>query len=381
MDTDQPTNTGQRSHAPACRTCGDPAHVHDRFCENCGTPDPAPAHQAIPAQAERPVRSAPSAQGARQAAPSGPDAAWRTGCADCGGPAVGADGFCERCGLRQPDARDPSARQPAVPDSGVPEPGGREHVETDLGAAGAAVSDVGLRRRRNEDAFAIAALPRGACAVVCDGVATAPGSAEASLRAADAAVAVLTGRVSVGMDPRAATRAAVERAAEVVAGLAAEPDASPACTFVSAIADPAGLTVGWVGDSRAYWLGETGSCLLTRDDSWAESMIEQGAMTAADARADRRAHAITAWLGADAGPVEPHVAAFRPTGPGVVVLCSDGLWNDLPEAADLAAAATGPDGPMGAARRLLRAALDAGGRDNVTVAVLPCAPPGGERGR
>ncbi|MFA1548832.1 PP2C family serine/threonine-protein phosphatase [Actinomadura chokoriensis] len=243
------------------------------------------------------------------------------------------------------------------------------------------MSDLGLRRRRNEDAFAIAALPRGACAVVCDGVATAPGSEEASRRAADAAVAVLTGRVSVGMDPQGATRAAVERAAEVVEGLAGEPRRSPACTFVSAIVDPAGVTVGWVGDSRAYWLGEAGSCLLTRDDSWAESMIEQGAMSADDAWADKRAHAITAWLGADSGPVEPHVAAFRPTGPGLVLLCSDGLWNGLPEAADLAAVALGGDGPMGAARRLLRAALDAGGRDNVTVAVIPCSPPGRERGR
>ncbi|GAA1789624.1 hypothetical protein GCM10009735_21400 [Actinomadura chokoriensis] len=239
-----------------------------------------------------------------------------------------------------------------------------------------------MRRKRNEDAVAIAGLSRGACAVVCDGVATAPGSAEGARRAADAALAVLTGRVSAGMDPRATTRAAVERAAEVVAGLAGGPDASPACTFVSAIVDPAGVTVGWVGDSRAYWLSEAGSRLLTRDDSWAASMVEQGAMAAGDAWADPRAHMITAWLGADAGPVEPHVAAFRPAVPGLVVLCSDGLWNDLPEADDLAAVALGgAGGPVGAARRLLRAALDVGGRDNVTAAVIPCPPPVGERSR
>ncbi|MEU5991986.1 protein phosphatase 2C domain-containing protein [Spirillospora sp. NPDC047418] len=276
--------------------------------------------------------------------------------------AVGVDGFCERCGLRQPD--------------------GPGQGEVDLGPAGAAVSDRGLRRKRNEDAVAIARLPQGACAVVCDGVATAPGSREAARRAADAALAVLTGRVSVGMDPQGATRAAAERAAEVVAGLARGPDAAPACTFASAIADPAGVTVGWVGDSRAYWLSEAGSRLLTRDDSWAATMVEQGAMSAAQAWADRRAHMITAWLGADAGPVEPHVAAFRPTVPGLVVVCSDGLWNDLPEAADLAAVALGgAGGPLGAARRLLRAALEAGGRDNVTAAVIPCPPPVGERGR
>ncbi len=342
-------NAPQRTPVAPCPACGEPAQTRDRYCERCGTPT-SPAALA----------PAPSA---------GPDLArggivhGAVGCVDCGGTDVGADGFCGRCGLRQP--------------------GGREHVEVGLGAAGAAVSDVGLRRRRNEDAVALAELPRGACAVVCDGVATAPGSAEASRRAADAAAAVLSGRVSAGMDPRAATRAAVERAAEVVAGLGGEPEASPACTYVSAVVDPSGVTVGWVGDSRAYWLSATGSCALTRDDSWAAAMVEQGAMSAEDAWADRRAHQITAWLGADAGPVEPHVAAFRPTVPGLVVVCSDGLWNHLPEAADLAAVARGGDGPAGAARLLLRAALDAGGHDNVTVAVLPSPSPGAgrERGR
>ncbi|MFF4241222.1 hypothetical protein ACFYYL_35570 [Actinomadura geliboluensis] len=47
------------------------------------------------------------------------------------------------------------------------------------------------------------------------------------------------------------------------------------------------------------------------------------------------------------------------------------------------AVARGGDGPAGAARLLLRAALDAGGHDNVTVAVLPSPSPGAgrERGR
>jgi serine/threonine protein phosphatase PrpC len=280
-------------------------------------------------------------------------------CADCGGGVIGADGYCEQCGLRRPS----SGRE------------GRGHVEVDLGFRAAAVSDRGLRRRRNEDAVALAALPAGACAVVCDGVATAPGSDEASRRAADAAAAVLSGRVAAGMDARAATRAAAERAAEVVTGLATSqnPDDAPACTFVSAVVDRAGVTVGWVGDSRAYWLAPGGSSLLTRDDSWAARMVERGEMSEAAAWADRRAHVLTAWLGADAGAVEARVTAFRPAVPGLVMLCSDGLWNHLPEPSALAAVAFagGADGPAGATRRLLRAALDAGGHDNVTVAVIP----------
>ncbi|MEV3921088.1 PP2C family protein-serine/threonine phosphatase [Actinomadura coerulea] len=373
-------NADQHTPVALCRTCGEPVNERDRFCEECGRPDPT-TPRTPPLGTALPHASQPPAPGGasqapnpvpRQAGPServsGPTPPPSEGgtaggaCVDCGGGAVGADGYCEQCGLRQPS--------------------GREHVEAEAGRFGAAVSDLGLRRGRNEDAFALAALPAGVCAVVCDGVATAPGSEEASRLAAEAALDVLTARVTAGADPRGAMRDAVARAGEVVAGLPGDPDSSPACTFVSAVVDAAGITVGWVGDSRAYWLSPAGSCRLTTDDSWASSMIEQGAMSAEDAWADRRAHVLTAWLGADAGPLDPHVAAFRPTGPGLVVLCSDGLWNDLPEPSDLAAVAlTGREGPLDAARRLLRAALDAGGHDNVTVAVLRYPPPGPSRER
>jgi serine/threonine protein phosphatase PrpC len=69
------------------------------------------------------------------------------------------------------------------------------------------------------------------------------------------------------------------------------------------------------------------------------------------------------------------VATFRPAGPGTLLVCSDGLWNYFPAAGDLAALlAGGPGGPadpLDTARTLVRHALEAGGRDNITVAVIP----------
>ncbi|MBO2466183.1 PP2C family protein-serine/threonine phosphatase [Actinomadura violacea] len=293
-------------------------------------------------------------------------------CRDCGSWAVTADGFCGACGLRQP--------------------GGDEHAEAQLvvdgrPALGAGISDPGLRRVHNEDAFALAALPRGACAVVCDGVATAPGSREAARAAAQTASGVLLDRIGAGADPDEATRQAVRRAGEAVAALSggmggAGGGPGPACTFVSAVVAAGRVTVGWLGDSRAYWLSAADSYPLTTDDSWAVQAVARGEATAAAARADRRAHMLTAWLGADAGAFDAHLAAFEPDGPGLVLVCSDGLWNDLPDAAALASVALGgpdgearEDGPLGAARRLVRAALDAGGHDNVTVVVIEFPPP------
>jgi serine/threonine protein phosphatase PrpC len=58
------------------------------------------------------------------------------------------------------------------------------------------------------------------------------------------------------------------------------------------------------------------------------------------------------------------------------MLCSDGLWNYAPDAASLAALAMpgALDDPRAAAAELVRFALDAGGTDNITVALAPYPP-------
>jgi serine/threonine protein phosphatase PrpC len=102
-------------------------------------------------------------------------------------------------------------------------------------------------------------------------------------------------------------------------------------------------------------------------------MVAAGLMGEAEAYADHRAHAITGWLGADAYELEPHTAAFKPDRPGVVVVCTDGLWNYAESADDMAEAvpADAAARPLHAARVLVGHALDGGGHDNVTVALVP----------
>lgn len=134
-----------------------------------------------------------------------------------------------------------------------------------------------------------------------------------------------------------------------------------------------------MGDSRAYWIPQThtGSVptRLTNDDSWLAQVLAAGTLSPAQAAADRRAHAITAWLGEDAGQVDPHVITIEPVGAGVVVICTDGLWNYLDTVDELAAAlpAQAIEAPLDAARQLVEIALHSGGHDNVTVVVLPVA--------
>ncbi|MEV6394772.1 PP2C family serine/threonine-protein phosphatase, partial [Streptomyces sp. NPDC051907] len=298
-------------------------------------------------------------------------------CVACRAGHVDTDGYCENCGHAQPRERD--------------------HMEQELGAV-AAVSDRGLRHHRNEDSFAVSstALPDGSpavVAIVCDGVSSATRPDEASAAAADAANELLLQTLPRGTHPQQAMHEAIVAAAEAVNSLAADPGQAeamehdphrhqnaPACTIVGGIVAGGLLIVGWVGDSRAYWVPDDRSCppaRLTEDDSWAAQMVSAGLMSAAEAYADERAHAITGWLGADAYELEPHTAAFKPDRSGVVVVCTDGLWNYAEGAEDMARAVPrdAADRPLHSAQVLVGHALDGGGHDNVTVAVLPFAVP------
>ncbi|MFE0255237.1 PP2C family serine/threonine-protein phosphatase [Streptomyces sp. NPDC059010] len=297
-------------------------------------------------------------------------------CVACRAGRVDLDGYCENCGHAQPRERD--------------------HMEQDAGPV-AAVSDRGLRHHRNEDAFAVdcTALPDGrpaVVAVVCDGVSSATRPDDASMAASRAASESLLTALPRGTHPQQALHDAIIAASNAVNALANEPATAreqgphqnaPACTIVGSVVTPELLIVGWVGDSRAYWVPvdrSTPPARLTEDDSWAAQMVAAGLMSEAEAYADERAHAITGWLGADAYELEPHTASFKPDRPGVVVVCTDGLWNYAEAAEDMAdvvpfdAAAR----PLHCAQVLVGHALDGGGHDNVTVAVLPFpAPPMG----
>ncbi|EST35423.1 hypothetical protein N566_17705 [Streptomycetaceae bacterium MP113-05] len=418
----------------ACPDCAEPAEDDDLFCGACGTDlhrlraasesgdassapadaaagsgdfDPRPPKPAagtgsgpqgaggsvnipemppFPPGTAAPGATAPAPEGpdtdgpeagGRQAettAPAGtrddsPERGRGRTCVACGTGPVGTDGHCTHCGHKQPVARD--------------------HWEHEV-AGIAAGSDRGLRHRRNEDYFVVASAttPAGRpsqIAVVCDGVSSAARSDQASEAAAEAAAASLRSAVPRGTHPQHAMQDALVSAAGAVDALATPEEReaqrnSPACTIVGAVTADGILTVGWVGDSRAYWVPDDRTqppSRLTRDDSWAAQMVGAGLMSEAEAQADPRAHAITGWLGADAYELDPHTASFKPDRSGVVVVCSDGLWNYAQKSQEIADAlpVDAAVRPLAAVRHLVGFALDGGGHDNVTVALVPVAVP------
>lgn len=326
-----------------CPSCGELVTEGDEFCESCG----ARLHAPAPGEGACPKCWAPADQ-------------------------VDPDGYCGRCGAR------------------LPRPG--DHAELLVGGtpedflAVAAVTDKGLRHHRNEDAMALRGGPAFSVLVVCDGVSTTANPDQASVAAAGAFADALAEALAGDPTPEGiaqAMQAATERAQAAVEGVPRqEPGGytqAPSSTLVAAVVTAAGLVTANVGDSRAYWIDPTpaaASCRLTTDDSLAEAAIAEG-VPPEEAYAARDAHTITHWLGADAPELAPHVAITPAPGPGILLVCSDGLWNyyESPDSlADLLAQGPAGESLLDGARRLVDAAIDAGGMDNITVALAAFGP-------
>lgn len=352
----------------ACPACGAENADDARFCESCGRPvgDPAAAPAPPPPTAGDDLGSGPISAPTRinPVAPTPPAGSpgGRRPCLSCGG-TVMPDGYCEQCGTKQPSERDHFREQPAPWVAGV--------------------CDRGIRHAHNEDAMALLASPvagERAVLVVCDGVSNTDRSDEGSLAAARAAREVLRTPLPRGMgtpDSRlsAVTKVfadAITAANDAIVALTPEAsDHPPSATFACAVLEGTTLSFANVGDSRAYWLPDTGDGVqLTVDDSAAQLQIEAG-MSRLEAESGPQGHAITRWLGRDAPDLTPRVGERVLDGPGWVVVCSDGLWNYASEPAALAAqvAAAGTTDPAALAVRLVEFANGQGGQDNITVAL------------
>ena len=281
-------------------------------------------------------------------------------CRRCGALVAPGDRFCSDCGARL----------------AAPEPPATNGRAEAVGPGLAGQTDPGVTHAHNQDAFALSGPAmggNGSILVLCDGVSNSQTPDLAAATAARTAHDVLAGG--------GAMREALQRAHEAVCALPFDRQAAldpPATTIVAARLQGGGATIGWLGDSRAYTLGESGGQLLTRDHSWLAAVSERGELTQAEAGRDPRAHALLHCLGttdfSSASPCpEPGVLELTPVGRWLL-LCSDGLWNYAESAAALGQAAS--QGLHGDAAdlcaRLIAYARASGGHDNITAMAVRC---------
>jgi protein phosphatase len=123
------------------------------------------------------------------------------------------------------------------------------------------------------------------------------------------------------------------------------------------------LYVVQVGDSRCYRLRGNTLEQLTKDQTMAQSMVDQGLLSQEKADGSKWSHVLSSAVGMEVHPVTSKATLA----PGdTLLLCTDGLTKHVSDG-DVAARLEAANSAEAACRSLVSAALDAGGSDNVTV--------------
>lgn len=240
---------------------------------------------------------------------------------------------------------------------------------TDLTVRSAHASDVGRVRDHNEDDLLDA---RGAWAVA-DGLGGHAAGEVASGIAVEA-LRVLADHDVAGPDDVVAAVAEANR--RILAAQHAHREQRGMGTTVTGLALTVGPEPRWVvfnvGDSRVYRIDADGIEQLTRDHSEVRELVDAGLLDPADVPFHPMRHVITRSLGVSRDVVPD--TWVRPVQAGEwFVVCSDGLTNEVPDD-EIGRLVADAGDPQAAADALVAAALEAGGRDNVTVVVVAVDP-------
>ena len=128
------------------------------------------------------------------------------------------------------------------------------------------------------------------------------------------------------------------------------------------------LAVVNVGDSRVYVLQDGALIQVSEDHSLVESMVRQGTLTHEQAKVHPQRNILTRALGID-GEVGVDSWEVAPFSGDRYLLCSDGLFNEVPDET-IARVLLDTDDPDEAAGILITMANEGGGRDNITVVIV-----------
>jgi serine/threonine protein phosphatase PrpC len=245
----------------------------------------------------------------------------------------------------------------------VPVPGG------ELALSWAAVTDTGRRREVNQDAV-FAAYP---LFVVADGMGGHVGGEIASASTID--------RLRAVADSGHVTPKTIEKAlARAVKDIASHPDATDdgtGTTVTGVFLDTSGDAAHWVtlniGDSRVYLIRDGAIVQITTDHSVVQELVSAGRLSPEEAENHPYGNVITRAVGPSEGVTPDYVRLDVVQGDRFVI-CSDGLTKELTDYGIRHFLDENPD-PADAATAMLEAALENGGRDNITIIVLDVGHP------
>ncbi len=233
-------------------------------------------------------------------------------------------------------------------------------------------TDRGRVRPHNEDDILVA--PEDGVFAVADGMGGHAAGEVASRTAIQALRDALCGTRDESLPAGELLRRAVERAnLEIARSIETHPEyRGMGTTIVVAMLKPdGGCAIAHVGDSRAYLVRDGAIRQLTTDHSFVNELVRLGMLSREQAARDPRRNVVTRALGS-AQVVVPDVVEIRLEPGDVLLLCSDGLNTMLGDDEILAHVVAAGRDPAAMSERLVAAANDAGGEDNVSVVAIAC---------
>ena len=141
-------------------------------------------------------------------------------------------------------------------------------------------------------------------------------------------------------------------------------------TVILALIKDDDVIVAWLGDSRAYFIDENQGMQITRDDSYVNTLIDQGEITPEEALNHPKKHVITQCIGIDENSKKNSTLTINvkrynlPLGKSVLI-CSDGLWDEI----DLTKGIKLSSPLELTLMKIIKNANRAGGGDNITCAI------------
>lgn len=237
-------------------------------------------------------------------------------------------------------------------------------------------SEIGLVRAINQDAFAV--IDEAGIWAVADGMGGHAGGevaaqiAIATVQAEAAASSHLLGNGQAS--PTDVLTDLISRAHDAILNRARSKSKlkgmGTTLVLLAIVSGPAPVAyLAHIGDSRAYRFRSGTLTPMTKDHTLIEKYLERGILTPETAKTHPERHVLTRALGVGLA-VKPTIAAFSLLPEDLLLLCSDGLTKMLEDEDIRTVFAAGEFTPTQVSNRLIGAALDRGGDDNVTVVVI-----------
>ena len=236
-------------------------------------------------------------------------------------------------------------------------------------------SDIGMTRSANEDAFCALAAPNApsgsdALLAVADGM----GGHKAGEVASEMAIRGLVARLSRDGVAAQVTGGLVQALQLTIGELNAEVHRAGSrpetrgmgTTLTAAVITGRALTIGHVGDSRAYLLRDGELQQLTQDHSWVAEQVAGGVLTPAEAEVHPWRNILTRAIGVEPG-VQVDGMTVEVTKGDLLLVCSDGV-HALVRDDEISGLLAGGD-PQSSSREIVDLANAKGGIDNITVVV------------